>query len=694
MAFDAKFARALRLPFLAALSAGLAAVAAAPFSDYAVRLGVDLVLPLSTVIQSEQKGEEADIALILIDETTHNSPPFSETPDVAWTPYLAGIFESVNAAEPQVMGLDMIFQKTLATRDLMPGFDRPFLRAIAQSARAGRLVLAELRLSEIAIAPYRGQILAAGPENIRSVQIIPDADNVIRRHPLRFAREDGSTTLSFATELAARAGADLSKTPDQFLINFLTPVRSIPAYRVADLHHCREAGRADVFEAFKGKVVLIGTALDVEDRHVAANRFVRDRQPTIRDLDCGVGGPASAAPPRGTAPGVLIEGLAAQTLIDGDAPEIMPRRMRFGVSAAIFLVLGWMFFRLQPVAGIGLFAGASGLVWLAAAFALAAGTVTPVLSWVAGGAVLFAVVYSYRTFLEDQEKRWIRHAFQHYLSPTLVDRLAEQPDSLRLGGERRRAAVMFVDMAGFSSLTGEHSESPQTLAAQLNDFLSAIADAIDAHEGYVDKFIGDAVMGVWGAPIDTGAIETSAARAALACKEAVERLNVTTRRALARPFGMRAGLSVGDVIAGNLGSHNRFNYTVVGDAVNIAARLEPASKDYGTEILADDPFAKALGEEFIIRPVDCVILRGRSGHSYVHEIIGLRENLSAQAIADAEEFARAVELFRSRRFEEAAEIFAKWKNIDRLSALYFDCARNFAATPPADDWNGSLWIAP
>lgn len=692
MAFDAKFARALRLPFLAALSAGLAAVAAAPFSDYAIRLGVDLVLPLAAAIHDGTEGEEADVALILIDEITHNSPPFSETPDVAWTPYLAGILESVDAAEPRIIGFDMIFQKTLATRDLIPGFDRPFLAAIARSARAGRLVLAEVRLSQIAITPYRGQILAAGPDNIRSVQIIPDTDNVIRRHPPRFAREDGSMTLSFAAELAARAGADLGGAQDQFLIDFLTPVESIPAYRVADLHHCREAGRADVFEAFRGKVVLIGTALDVEDRHVAANRFVKTRQPVIRDLDCGVGASAAAGPGRGTVPGVLIEGLAAQTLIDADAPQMMPPRMRFGVSAAIFVVLGALFFRLQPVAGAGLVASSAAVMWIAAASALLAGMVLPVLVWIAGGAAMFAIIYGYRTFLEDQEKRWIRHAFQHYLSPALVDQLADQPESLRLGGERRHAAIMFVDMAGFSGLTGEHAESPQALAAQLNDFLSAIAEAIDAHDGYVDKFIGDAVMGVWGAPVDTGHSEASAARSALACWAAVEKLN-DEKRTAGRRFGMRAGLSAGDVIAGNLGSRNRFNYTVVGDAVNVAARLEPASKDYGTRILVDDPFAKALGDAFVLRPVDRVVLRGRSDYSFVHELIGLRESLSAKAIADAAEFAHAVELFRDRRFEDAAAAFSKWKNGDRLSALYFERAREFAAAPPAADWNGSLMNA-
>ncbi|WDI30166.1 adenylate/guanylate cyclase domain-containing protein [Hyphococcus flavus] len=685
MAFDSKYARLLRLPVIAAMAAGLAAAASAPFSDYLTRLGIDLTLPLAGAFAGEQK-EEADIALVLIDETTHNSPPFSEIPDVAWTPHLADVFQAVDGGGPKVMGLDMIFQKTLSTRDLIPGFDRPFLRAIASSARPGRLVLAEVRLSENAITPYQGQILAAGIDNIRSVQIIPDADNVIRRHPPQFDRVDGTVTPSFAAELARRAGAEAAPEGEPFLIDFLTTVETIPAYRVADLYACAQAGRTDVFEAFKDKIVLIGTSLDVEDRHVAANRFVENRQPVIRSLDCGVASTSPKAPPRGTVPGVLIEALAANTLLHDSDPQMMPRRTSFAVSAAIFVLLGVIFFRIQPVIGVVVIFGAAALMWAAGAFMLSAGTVTPVIAWMGGGGIMYTVVYSYRTFLEDQEKRWIRHAFQHYLSPALVDQLAENPDSLRLGGERRRAAILFVDMAGFSKLTGELADRPQVLAAKLNDFLSAVADAIDNHEGYVDKFIGDAVMGVWGAPIEIDRMEVSAAKATLECKKAVEKLSRESKR----EFGLRAGLSTGDVIAGNLGSRNRFNYSVVGDSVNIAARLEPASKDYGTSILADDDFAAALGDEFILRPVDIVILRGRSEYSVLHEILGLRAEMTPADMDHAAEFARAVELFRNRQFSNAAQMFAKWKNDDQLSAMYHRRATDFASSQPPQNWNGSL----
>lgn len=679
----------MRFPVAAAMAAALAGAAAAPFADYLTRLGIDLSLPLANALHKSDRAAEADIALVLIDETTHNSPPFSETPDVAWTPYLGEVLTAVDSGGPRVMGFDMIFQKTLATRDLLPGFDRPFLRAIAQTARPGRLVLAEVRLSENAITPYQGQVLAAGPDNIRSVQIIPDSDNVIRRHPPRFLREDGGTTLSFAAELAKRGGAPDAPGAagaEPFLIDFSTPVASIPAYRIADLYLCAQAGRMDVFEAFKDKIVLIGTALDVEDRHVAANRFVKDRQPIIRPLDCGVGAEAPDAPPRGTVPGVLIEALAVNTLLHDSAPEMMSRRTSFVAGAAILALLAMAFFWLQPVFGVLALMAGGALVWAGGAVALNSGIVIPTPGWLIASGLMFAAVYSYRTFVEDQEKRWIRHAFQHYLSPALVDQLADDPQSLRLGGERRAAAIMFVDLAGFSTLTVKLGDRPQVLAEKLNDFLSAVADAIDAHDGYVDKFIGDAVMGVWGAPVDTGRNEDCAARAALACREAVARLDAASDHEI----GMRAGLSCGEVIAGNLGSRNRFNYSVVGDSVNIAARLEPLGKLYGVSIIVDDNFVRALGEDFITRPVDIVVLRGRSDHSHIFEIVGLKPDMTPDELARVEEFSRAVNEFRDGKFREAGEKFAKWSDRDPLSAMYAEKSRQFAASPPPRGWSGSL----
>ena len=156
--------------------------------NYLAELGIDFLLPVAGWLQqSEPEAIDRDIALVVIDEVTHNRPPFSETPEVAWTPYIAQVLDTVSASGAAIVGFDIIFPKTLATPDLVPGFDRPFLRSIFELGREGRLVLGEVRLSDQLIAPYEGQILAVGgAQNVSPLHFKPDIDGVIL--PLRYSR--------------------------------------------------------------------------------------------------------------------------------------------------------------------------------------------------------------------------------------------------------------------------------------------------------------------------------------------------------------------------------------------------------------------------------------------------------------------------------------------------------------------------
>ena len=204
---------------------------------------------------------------------------------------------------------------------------------------------------------------------------------------------------------------------------------------------------------------------------------------------------------------------------------------------------------------------------------LSNGVLAPILPLLLSSAVLFVSIYSYRFILEDKAKRWITHAFAHYLSPALVQKLADDPQALKLGGERRRVAVLFADLAGFTTISEKMADDPQALVAHLNAFFDIMTEHIERHGGYVDKYIGDSVMGVWGAPVAIDAPERAAAKAAQACLDAVYEWNAN-RNETAPKILMRIGISAGDVVAGNLGSKKRFNYTVIGDAVNRASRLE------------------------------------------------------------------------------------------------------------------------
>ena len=198
------------------------------------------------------------------------------------------------------------------------------------------------------------------------------------------------------------------------------------------------------------------------------------------------------------------------------------------------------------------------------------------------------------------------------MSPALVTQLASHPETLQLGGERRHVAVLFADLAGFTSTSEEMSERPEALVTHLNSFFEIMASNIQAHGGYIDKFVGDAVMGVWGAPVSMASPEIAAAEAAIACRDAIHSWNAKAPDDKHLKINMRIGISAGEVIAGNLGSKDRFNYTVIGDAVNRAARLEQENKRLKTTILVDGAIAECLPPRFGARLLEEVPLRGQT----------------------------------------------------------------------------------
>ncbi|NNE41003.1 MAG: CHASE2 domain-containing protein [Marinicaulis sp.] len=618
-------ARRHRYTFAFGLSFVLAFLTASPIADFWTRVGGDFLTPLAAkIVGDEPIASSWPIAVIVIDEATHNSPPFDETPEVAWTPYLGNVINALHEANAAVIGLDIIYPKTIAGRGLAPGFDREFLQSLAAAGRNGKLVLSETRLSETPIRPYRGQEIAVGgADNIRPVHLTPDADNVVRRHPAFLSLENGERVHSFAGEISARLG--VAPTND-ILIDFVTPRSQFFAFRFSDIYDCIAAGKAEDMKIFEGKAVLIGTALDIEDRHVAANRFQRDKDFSNLQSPCGVAtSDTETSIYRASTSGVFVEARALYTFYRDTGPKIPDRILMF-VSGLVFLAgLAFLFLRVGPLPGAIGVSLASGALWALGAISLSqtvygAGVLLPVLPWLLAAAVSFVAIYSYRVILEDQSKRWVTHAFRHYLSPTLVSKLAQEPDSLKLGGERRRVAVLFADLAGFTSTSEKLSDRPEELVSHLNQFFEIMAQKIEMHDGYIDKFIGDAVMGIWGAPVAVENVEQKAAEAALACAAAIDAWNAEQADDNAQPINIRFGVSAGEVIAGNLGSKDRFNYTVIGDAVNRAARLEQENKRVGTRILVDHSIAAHLNSEILTKFIEETALRGQKKTTKLYEL--------------------------------------------------------------------------
>jgi adenylate cyclase len=282
-------------------------------------------------------------------------------------------------------------------------------------------------------------------------------------------------------------------------------------------------------------------------------------------------------------------------------------------------------------------------------------------------------------------------SFKKYIPTELVRTLFAQGIEAELGGEVRELTILFMDLAGFTALSERLGEG---IVGVLGDYLSAMSTEIQNRRGTIDKYIGDAVMAFWGAPVPDADHALNACRAALDCQAALVALRASNAGRELGAVHARIGINTGRVLVGNIGSHDRLNYSVIGDAVNVASRLESLNKQYGTAIMIGAATVEAAGaERLILRRLDTVGVYGREGGVDVYELIGSRESGAATPawIADYESGLAAL---RRRDWEGAIAVFERViearGGLDGPSSLQIARARAFKLTPPPDGWDGMV----
>jgi adenylate cyclase len=310
----------------------------------------------------------------------------------------------------------------------------------------------------------------------------------------------------------------------------------------------------------------------------------------------------------------------------------------------------------------------------------------------------------FTSFVREQaQRRQIRSAFGQYLSPALVEQLAQSPEKLVLGGEEREMTIMFSDMRGFTSISDSYKNDPQGLTALMNRFLTPLTNAILDRKGTIDKYMGDAIMAFWNAPLDDGTHQINACEAALDMLERVDALNQERQieaEEADRPFiplNVGVGLNTGTCVVGNMGSDMRFDYSVFGDSVNLASRLEGQSKEYGFPIIVGSRTALAAKEKFAILELDFIMVKGKKEPEVIYAIAGREDtahsarfqrlrNLTIEMLAcyrnrDWEGALAAIE--RGRRTDEA-------RSLELLYNLYEARILDYQENPPPEDWNGAF----
>lgn len=312
------------------------------------------------------------------------------------------------------------------------------------------------------------------------------------------------------------------------------------------------------------------------------------------------------------------------------------------------------------------------------------------LSYLLLASILSLIVINARYYISEMgQKTAIRQMFGQYLSPKVVEDLVENPASVKLGGEEREMTAYFSDVAGFSTIS--ENMSPTELVAILNEYLTEMCNIILQYEGTVDKFEGDAVIAFWGAPI------VQADHARLACFASIDMNNrlVEMREHWAASdipeLRVRMGLNTGPMVVGNMGSLQRMNYTIMGDAVNLASRLEGANKMYGSHMMISENTYRSCGDVLDVRELDTIRVVGKSEPVTVYELLA-RKDQSTQKVSDLmAEFERGLSLYKQHEFGAARLAFQQCLEIvpdDGPAEVYVDRCEEFMGNPPLPDWDG------
>lgn len=524
-----------------------------------------------------------------------------------------------------------------------------------------------------------------------------DGDGIIRRLPLamnvensvRFALSaealrlaTGGDSFAIRTTVAGLeglviAGQLVSTDPKGNIWPYFAPVpeeRYIPASNILN-------GNFDT-DLVNGHIVLIGTsAVGLED---------------YRSIPLGM-----------RVPGVEIHAQVIENLLTGEKLERPFYALLYELAAIVLVGLVMVF--AVPMLGAGwsaVLAAATTLAMISASWIAFSGyrllldATWPVLTTLA----LFLVMAVFNYLREERQKQQIRSAFGQYLSPALVKRLSDNPEHLALGGTTRELSVLFTDIRGFTTLSESYRKNPQGLTQLMNRFLTVLSQPILDRNGTIDKYMGDAIMAFWNAPFDFDDHASQACRAGLDMIREIDKLNLQRKRELEnnedetwQPIHIGIGINSGECVVGNMGSIHRFDYTALGDTVNIASRLEGQSKPYGLPIVIGPDTATAVHETLAVFEIDLLRVKGKNEPIRIFALAGDEEMASQE---DFKEFrainSAMIASCRKQEWNDAIEALEELNRLGEKLALpvadyllvYEARIREYEENPPGANWDG------
>jgi len=626
--------------------------------------------------------------IVGIDEKSYQALLARHGPLSAWPRTLyADALDALRPAAPRVVAFAIFFDAQRpedgALAEAMRRAGNVIVPVVAQGAKAFDPRPGVAQEFEAFVRPASTLRSAAVDEGLANVTT--GRDSVVRRLPL-LLRARGEELPSLALTIVARftrrpvvldaraeaglvhaAGRTIPVAEhDTMLIDFLGPP-SDPGgggpFRIISFVDVLE-GRFDP-ALVRDRIVLLGPTIRGVDEHTT---------PTTGDTRMW---------------GVEILGNAVETVLYQRfllpaGPAATTLLIGLMALLAALVVAAW-----RPLpAGLAV-AGGLALYGTAAALVFERGLVLDLIYPPAALLISFAAALSSRLVLEQKEQRIVREAMGRYLSPAVSQWVLADPDRLRLGGETREMTVLFSDLRQFTTLA--HAVTPATLVALLNTYRSEMADVVFRHDGVLAQYAGDAIEAFWNAPMDQA---DHARRACLTALDMVAALATLRPQFEARGWAhldLGVGINTGQMVVGNMGSKDRLIYTAVGDPVNVAARLEGLSKEYGVRIVVGEATVTAEPQTFVYRLLDLVAVKGRSEPLRCFEVMARAGALDAAGERRLARYHEALDLYHARRWADALRLLDELGGeapADGPIALYRRRTRALLADPPADDWDG------
>lgn len=652
-------------------------------------------------IRSSQDVSQSGLAIVAIDDRAFSSLP------AKWPyprEYYARAVNNLTAAGARLIVFDVTFTEPST---LNPYEDESLARAVAASGKclmAGKLVREEVganRTENTYLMKPIAPLLSMGAD-WALVDAIEDRDGFIRRYFI-FQQHQGRPLLSLATRAFVRLTAENVETELDasngtfringqmvprydhtytMLINFRGPARTFPTYSLADVlddttFTLPGDEDTDIFDmhlqwgTFRDKVVFIGAAAD----ELQDNKFTPFFNYEGKSVKM---------------PGVETHVNALHTLLSGDYLKKLDEPYQILIMLALsVLTLFAVYSGRTTIAILSTFAQLAILAALAIYAFVNANLWMPIV-----GPVL-AIVFNYAghsaqlLVAERREKGRVRKVFAQYVAKSVVDSMLASGDTPRFGGERRELTVLFSDVRGFTTFCEHHDA--EVVVQRLNEYLTSMVDVVFRNQGTLDKFVGDELMAVFGAPMP---FKEHAEKACLTACEMMARLRDLQKQWKAEgqeSFDIGIGINTGTMIVGNLGSQQLFDYTVIGDEVNLGARLEGTNKQYGTFIIISESTYKQVKNKARVRELDLVRVKGKKQPVKIFELRSMEPLSEKEQDLLIYTYQKGLDFYKQREWYKAIREFRtvlRYFQNDGPSRLYVARSLDFIENPPPDDWDG------